>query len=286
LVSKVFYLNSDKYPAIVNDYQQVKEHVQNKQSTDYACLFEALPPVRRTLSIPDKIKHGEIATALGMASLALINLPEDISDIKGAINQLKGAAPKYDYTKCQHPFSFVKGTLLNDFADITKATNKDLAEKILNSDKILAQTVFGEKVLSILGVEKVDKVTTKIHAIGSTEKNPKFIKANVYEGTLFGKTTARMMERTTKWGIIAMALLETPKIAKEFCNGDTISEKVENGSKQTLKAGINVAVMTAGIGYMGAIGAQKFGPIGSLVGMGAGAILGGFGSKKIQGYIS
>jgi len=46
LVSKVFYLNSDKYPAIVNDYQQVKERV-------------------------------EIATALGMASLALINLPEN-----------------------------------------------------------------------------------------------------------------------------------------------------------------------------------------------------------------
>lgn len=97
MVSKVFYINSDKCPAIVNDCQQIKERVENKQSTDYTCVFEALPPVRRTLTIPEKIKHGEIATTLGMASLALINLPEDLRDIKGAYFQLKGAAPKYDF---------------------------------------------------------------------------------------------------------------------------------------------------------------------------------------------
>lgn len=286
MVSKIFYLNSDKYPAIVDDCQQIKERVDKKKDSDYLCVFEALPPVRRTLSIPDKIKHGETTTALGMASLALINLPEDLRDIRGAYNQLKGAAPKYDHTICQHPFSFFRGTMLNDLADVNKASNKEFAKKLLKSDITLADTTFGKRTLKVLGVKPVDYVETQIKNIGHTEENAKYVTAKIYDGSKFGKLTAHAMERTTKWGLIVTALLETPKLAKAFCKGDSISEKADNGVKQVVKSAINVASITVGIGYMGAIGAQKFGAIGSLVGMGLGAVIGGYGSKKIQEIIA
>jgi len=137
-----------------------------------------------------------------------------------------------------------------------------------------------------LGVECVDEIETRVHDFGSTEAAPKFVKANVYEGSGFGKLTAHSLERTTKYGVLAMALLESPKIIKAFNNGDDIEEKIKNGGKQVLKSGINVAAITAGIGYAGAIGAQKLGPVGSLVGMGAGAIIGGYGSKKLQELVA
>ena len=57
-----------------------------RENTGLFCALESIPPVRRTLDIPDKIEHGEITSALGMASLALINLPEDFRDVKNAVN--------------------------------------------------------------------------------------------------------------------------------------------------------------------------------------------------------
>ena len=83
-----------------------------------------------------------------------------------------------------------------------------------------------------------------------------------------------------------MALLKSPKIIKEFTNGDSIREKAKNGTKQILRAGIDVATITAGIGYIGAIGMQKMGPIGSIAGMGLGAVIGNKISNKAQEYIS
>lgn len=262
---------------------------KNKDFLNYS--FEALPQYRRIASIPDKIKAGNTTTALGLASLALINLPEDCRDVVSASKQIKSFftgvkfEPKYDYTKYQHPFSFFRGTFLHNFADPNKSKKPELAQKILDSDKTLAQTKFGKKIINIFGAEKTGSIRTKIHAINSAKENPIFVRANIYEGTKFGKLTAHAMERTTKWGLVAIALLETPQIAKEFCHGDSISEKAKNGAKQVLKSGMNVALTSAGIGYMGAIG-QKLGPFGSLVGMGAGAIIGGYGSRKLQDVIS
>lgn len=268
----------------------------NKSIADYA--FEAIPTYRRVASIPDQINNGDGATALGMAALALINLPEDCRDVVGAAQQVHSQLksiftkeaekyiPKYDYTKCQHPFSFFRGTLLHVLVDPNTSKNPKIAKKILKSDKTLAETKFGEKVLNALGVKNTDVIDTKIETIGSTKENPIFVKANIYEGTKFGELTARAMERTTKWGLVALALLEAPKIIKGFCNGDNITEKAGNGTKQTIKSAINVASITAGIGYLGALGMKKFGPTGSLVGMGLGAILGGTVSKKAQEFIS
>ena len=291
MVSKVYYLNSDKYPMIAEDVQQVKERVDKKDNDKFTCVFEALPQYRRIHSTSDKLQQGQTASALGMAGLVLVNFPEDCRDIKSALKQLKCLftgekfEAAYDYTKYQHPFSFFRGTMLKNLANPNTSSNPIMARKILESDKTLAETSFGKKMLNFLGVEKINKIKTKIHSISSSLDNPVFVKANVYEGKAFGKLTAHTLERCSAWGIAAMAVVELPQMIGAFCKGDNIFEKGENGAKQIAKSGINVAAITAGIGYMGAIGA-KFGPAGSLIGMGAGAIIGGYGSKKLQEFIS
>jgi hypothetical protein len=103
-----------------------------------------------------------------------------------------------------------------------------------------------------------------------------------YEGNLFAQLTGRALRRTTKLGLIALALIEVPKILKKMFEGKNIFEQGKNTLEQTAKSTVNVASVAAGIGYCGAIGAKYGGSIGSLVGMGAGAILGSKLSEKIQ----
>lgn len=277
----------------VLEYGQVKNIMRKEKEEDIvtSCALKTFSPYRRVASIPNEINQGQILTALGAAAYAGVNLPEDIRDVKNGIEQIKAFfkgekyVGKYDFTKYQHPFSFFRGTLLHRFVDPNTSKNPELAQKIFDSDITLAQTEFGKKIINIFGAKKTKQIKTEIHSIGSTKENPVFVKANVYEGTKFGILTAHAMERTTKWGLAVTALLETPQIIKELCHGDDIFEKGENGTKQVFKSAMNVALTTAGIGYIGAIG-NKYGPLFSLAGMAAGAVIGGYGSRKIQDSIS
>lgn len=266
MVSKVFYLNSDKFPAIVDDCQQIKDRVENKHDNEYLCVFEALPPVRRTLSIPDKIKNGDTTTALGMASLALINLPEDLRDIRGAYRQLNGAKASYDTRNYQHSFSFFKGTAIEEWFYKHVDRGAKWANWLRKNDRTLADTKIGEKVLKRTGSGITDIIETSI-----TNFKGEQALAVKYGGSIFGELTGRALRRTTVLGIVAMALLEVPKIFKS-------DEKI----KQTAKSAVNVASITAGIGYCGAIGSKYCGATGSLIGMGVGAILGSTLSNKMQ----
>jgi len=269
VVSKVYYLNSEQFPAIANDYQQVKERVENKPSTDYNCVFEALPPVRRTLSIPDKIKHGDTTTALGMASLALINLPEDWKDIKGSYRQLKGEKASYDMKSYQHDFSFFRGTTIEEWLHKHIKSGNKWASLLRNKDITLADTPFGEKIIKLVKADEEDLIKTTIKNAAGEEAF-----AMKYAGSEFAQLTGRALRRTTLLGVGAIALLELPKIFKS-------DEKI----KQTAKSAMNVASITAGIGYCGAIGAKYGGSAGSLIGMGVGAILGCKLSTKAQEVI-
>ncbi len=80
--------------------------------------------------------------------------------------------------------------------------------------------------------------------------------------------------------------MELYNITKAATKGNTLGEEAKNGTKQTIKSGINLASMTAGIGYGGAIGAKYGRGFGSLVGMGIGAALGSEISKKTQDIIT
>lgn len=69
-------------------------------------------------------------------------------------------------------------------------------------------------------------------------------------------------------------------------DGNNMAEQAGNTAKQTVKSGINLASITAGIAYGGAIGSKYGGPLGSLIGMGTGAVFGSLVSKKAQEVIS
>ena len=238
------------------------------------CALETIPPVRRAISIPDKIQHGEITSALGMASLALINLPEDLRDIKSALDQFRGLEPKYkEYKEYQHSFSFFRGTAIEEWLHRHVNAGKKWANWLYYNDKTVADTNFGDNLLNLVkGKESEDFIETKI-----TDFVGHKVPAFKYEGGKFAQLTGRALKRTTKLGVLALALLEVPQIINAIQKGETI--------EQTAKSAINVASITAGIGYGGAIGAKHGGAIGSLVGMGFGAVLGSKLSEKVQKFI-
>ena len=233
------------------------------------CALETIPPVRRAIAIPDKIQHGEITSALGMASLALINLPEDMRDIKSALDQFKGLEPKYKYKEFQHDFSFFRGTAIEEWLYKKVKAGKKWAKWLYHNDIPLADTALGEKILKLVKAGEADVIKTTIK-----DYKGRSALAVSYEGTKFAQLTGRALRRTTKLGVLALALLEVPKIINSIQKGETL--------QQTSKSAINVASITAGIGYGGAIGAKHGGAFGSLVGMGFGAILGSKASEKIQ----
>lgn len=319
MVNQIYYLNTDKFPAIVNDYKQVKNYVtlnsfqgriderpcdaesssarRNDGDIVKQCVFEALPPVRRVASLPDKVHKGDYVPALGLASLALINLPEDLRDIKTAKEQveafLKGQKYEgaYNYRDFQHEFSFFRGTLLEFLVDFKKTGNIERAKKLYALDKSLLRTKFGERIMNLLGVEQASTETVKKFNKktglweAARDINGKRRIALKFDGSAFGKLTARAMARTTLIGTGVLAAIELPKILKAMTKGNNIGEKAENTAKQTAKSALNFAATTVGIAYGGAIGSKYLKGFGSIVGMGIGAVLTSKASQKLQNAI-
>ena len=246
-----------------------RSDAEKYENSSLFCALEAVPPIRRTLDIPDKIEHGEITSALGMAGLALINLPEDFRDVKSALEQFKGIEPKYDYKDYQHDFSFFRGTAIEKWLHKHVDAGKKWANWLYDNDRTVSQTTFGRKLLKATGGKEKDVIETSI-------ENFKGNKALgfMHEGSKFGQLTGRALRRTTKLGVLALALLEVPKIITAIQKGETI--------EQTAKSAVNVASITAGISYGGAIGAKYGKALGSLVGMGFGAVLGSKLSNGLQ----
>lgn len=288
-----FYTNNGvgQYQPVKQDIQGVKSNVAKVDALDKSvekALLSPLPMFRRTSSLEDKVKNNDLLAAAGLVGIAAINAPEDLRDMKAAGKQLmsfiqgKKFEGAYKYSEVQHPFSFLRGTLLHNLADWNVAKNKDLAKKLVKADVTMADTSFGEKILNLLGTQECGNVKTGIKNIGYTEENPLFVYAKKYEGNAFGKLTAKAMNRVTLIGTVALALLELPKIFKAMNDGKNIAEQAGSTAKQTVQSGINIASITAGIAYGGAIGSKYGGPTGSLVGMGLGAIFGSLTSKKAQ----
>ena len=287
------YYGNQSYPQIQQDYANSKAFAENLNSTDKTvfCALQSLPPVRRISSLPDKLQNGDTLSALGLVGLMAVNFPEDCRDVKAAGKQIgsfiKGAKFEgaYNYKELQHPFSFFRGTLLHKFVDPNTAKDKKLARKLFKMDKTVADTTIGQKILNLLKTKFIGFKSTKIKQIGHTEIKHRFVEAKVFKGSAFGKLTARAMDRTPIISLAILAALELPKIFKAMNEGKNIAEQTGNTAKQTVKSGINVASITAGIAYGGAIGSKYGKAFGSLVGMGFGAILGGIASKKVQEVI-
>lgn len=281
-MSTNFYVTTgySSYPQLQKDIKDVRislvDRVDSLDKKVGEVIFKALPPIRRISSLPDKIQNDDLLPAAGLVGLAVINLPEDCRDIAAAYHQVRGQAPKYDHKKYQHDFSFFRGTLLeSQMKKVSSQKGKETVAKLYEMDKPVYDTAFGEKVKSWLGI--TDKSPLKVNE--TTEVTEIAAKSK------FAELTGRAMKRTTLLGVAALALLETPKIFKATSKGDGIAEQINSTVQQTAKSGINVASIVSGIGYGGAIGAKHFGAVGSLVGMGTGAVAGAFVSSEIQEMI-
>lgn len=271
-VNPVLYQNqTDKLPQIQQDYEDVKKHVD--KDNKFSSIFDIIPTFRRIERVPDKIDQNDYIPAAGLVSLAILNGPEDLRDMKSAYKQIKASAtrnvfiPPYDYRTAQHPFSFFRGTLLHKFVNPATSPCPKLAKWLLKNDTTLWDTKlrnYASKKFEI----KEEAIDTEIKNITHTDKKPNIVKATSFKAkNLFGELTARAMTRTTKIGAMVLGGLECAHLAKEICDE-------ENFFKSTAKSALNVTASLAGIGYGGAIGAKYFGAAGSLVGMGIGAIAG------------
>ncbi len=271
-INPVLYQNElGKFSQIQQDYEEVKKRVdkENKLSS----IFDVCPIFRRVERVPDKIEADDYIPAAGLVSLAVLNAPEDWRDMKSAYSQIKSGAegrsftPSYDYKKAQHPFSFFRGTLLHKFVNPATSPCPKFAKWLLKNDTTLWDTKLKQFVINKFDVKETP-IDTKIENITSTKENPIYIRAKQFiTKSPFGELTARAMTRTTKIGGAVLGGLEAAHLVKEISDG-------ENAIKATAKSAVNFASSIAGIGYGGAIGAKHFGPVGSLVGMGLGAIAG------------
>lgn len=268
------------------------EHILSPEDKKLLAYLEVFPQVRRVASLPDKIETGDVLSALGLAALMAVNFPEDCRDVKAAGRQIRGLFDKnYNYDSLynrrthQHSFSFLRGTAIEKWVFNQIDKGNKFAQKLYEMDRsTLYETKFGKTLRNFFGIKQLNnvKIIDKIQDL----KGKKAL-AYQFKSTIFGgEITARAMKRLPVLSVIALALLEVPKIFKAMGKGNNISEQTGNTVKQTVKSGINVTSTLAGVGYGGAIGAKYAGATGSIVGMGLGAILGVTASKKLQDLIA
>lgn len=263
----------EKFPEIYSDYKNLKNSISGDSSSNV--IFEGLPMYGRINSIPDKLENKDYTPAMGLVSLAVLNGPEDLRDVMSAYKQIKDGFKDphfhsgYDNKIAQHPFSFFRGTIMNDYLNPSSkdCPNPKAAAWIIRQDKTLWDTKLGNWVQKKLGIE-VDEKVTQIQDIASTSVDKKLVLAKVFKtNNPFKDILARAMTRTPILGVAAMGGIEAAHVAHEVKNGKNFFEE---SSKSLLTLGTTLAAT----GILGAIGAKHLGPTGSLAGIGLGAISG------------
>lgn len=264
----------EKFPEIYSDYKNLKNSISGDNSSNV--IFEGLPMYGRINSIPDKLENKDYTPAMGLVSLAVLNGPEDLRDVFSAYKQIKNKFPKpvtfhsgYDNKIAQHPFSFFRGTILNDYLNPSseECPNPKAAAWIIKQDKTLWDTKLGEWFKKKFNIETALDVTN-IEQIDSTPTHKRLVPAKVFKcSNLFKDITARAMTRTPVLGVAAMGGIEAAHVAHEVKNGKNFFE--ESG-----KSLLTLGTTLAATGILGAIGAKHLGPTGSLAGIGLGAISG------------
>ena len=272
----------EKFPEIYSDYKSLKNSISGESSSNV--IFEGQPMYGRIYSIPDKMEKKDYTPAMGMISLAVLNGPEDLRDVFSAYKQIKNKFPKpvtfhsgYDNKIAQHPFSFFRGTILNDYLNPSskECPNPKAAAWLIKQDKTLWDTKFGEWIQKKLDIKKGDMLTD-IEQIDSTHKLKKKVYANIFKtNNPFKDILARAMTRTPVLGVAAMGGIEAAHVAHEVKNGKNFFEEAG-------KSAVTLATTLGATGILGAIGAKHLGPTGSLLGIGLGAITGAIVNKTID----
>ncbi len=263
MISKILLNNNlNNFYQIQQDYEKARKSVDKKD--EISSIFDIVPQVQKA----EQLQNSNSASTPAIATLALLNAPEDIRDMQGVCKQIssliKGEkfVPPYNYKIAQHPFSFFRGTLLNNFINPKTSPFPKFAKWLLKKDITLLQTKFGKWFCKKFNVEQTH-ITTNIKDITYTKATPNYIKAKVFEGNIWGTLTARALTRTPKLGVLALGAVEGIDILSDVANG-------ENFFKATAKSATNLLGSITLSGYYGAIGSKMFGVTGSMLGTGIG----------------
>lgn len=265
-----FFINQvNKYDSFTKQNQIKKDSKAEEVKKDVFAVLSPIPYVRRFAGIDDNTEKGDYVKAATLLGLAVANLPEDTRDIKSSFKQIiKGQKTDYDYKEFQHPFSFFRGTFLEP---LTKK-----CKKLYDMDKTLFDTKAGQKIADLLKVEAEDCISTGKFNCHGIE-----IIATKLSGKFLNKLICRGMLRVPVVGLAIAGLLELPSIIKAATSKDN---KAKNTLKQVLKSTASVLTTTSMIAITGALFARK-GPIGSLVGIGIGSVIGTSASKQLSNMI-
>lgn len=275
----------------VLDNEEKDKPIEEQLDPVEKTIVNSVAPVRRVIGIPDMVKQGDVTAAAALAALTLVSLPEDCRDIHAAYKHSACVLTKkriplaYNYRKYQHDFSFFRGTLLHEGMKRVKSEKgKRIVQKLYDFDKTLYNTKLGKWLQKIMGITNGKEAASSCKKLsGEMLKVQKIIVKKDFLG--LKELTGRAMKRTSILGVIFMGLLEVPRLIKSAKKGKNKEEKAKSFGVQTAKSTLNVLGLTAGMGYLGAIGAKKFGAAGSLIGMGLGVIAGAAASKGAQNLL-
>ena len=256
----------------MKDYRLVKNIFKSKEASEPRQTEEA---PWWTGGIVKETEKKDYVCANTIAAMAILNGPTDLSDVFSAWKQIESRFKEkrpdgYDPKKAQHPFSFFRGTILHEYLNPNseKCINKKWAKKVIKSDKPLVDTKFGNLILQKLGVEEVGRVQTNIKEITYSENKHFFVDAKVYKSkNSFGDMTVRALSRTPKYSIAALGALEGIHSTYNVIKG-------EDPKKELARVATKVVSTTAAVGYLGAVGYKHLATFGSLLGMGAGSLIG------------
>lgn len=285
--------------AKINNSQKIDNKKQEELIEKYdknIGLLRNAPILDRFDYVITKLKQGEYISATTMGMLSIMYGPEDLREVKSAYKQIKNLFQnnRYEddriYQRAQVPFSFFRGSILANSLNHFATQNLDLENMgplkrwwywsiaqlklwLLEKDKAVVDTKFGEKVLDFFNV-KADKIITQVDEIAQNSTKTKQIKAYEFiSDNKLGKLTARAMTRIPVLGTIADATIEALEIRNDIKDGENFFESAG-------KVVARYATSTFTTAYLGAIG-SKFGPVGSL----GSIVLANYISNKIEKII-
>lgn len=277
-----FFINQvDKYDLFINQSEK-----NDNQNNDLAIAgFSTIPFYRRLRGVEDAIQSKDTFKATAKGLIALINVPEDTSDLKKVKDQLKSSMSKEEakaLREYQTKFSFFRGTLfeplLKKVADSENEKVKKIGHKIYDADKTLFDSKLGRKLCKFLNVQIVDsKDTTQIGKIYG-----EYVKTYKLKGKPLSKFICRSLMRVPKISLAIVAAIELPTVIAAYFKKDNAKDNFKNGAKQTVKSAVNIFAVTTMTAFLGAVLASRKGHMGSLAGIGLGTFIGSQVSRAVD----
>ena len=281
-ISPVLLQNQqDKILEIYRDYRMIKNAVSSKGND--SALEDTIPVYGQVSDLEEHAENDDFDTIGAITSLAVLKGPEEIDELFSAAAQIKhkmmGKEYKhpYDYTKAELKSSFFRDSIL---AKHMNYRSKDcvfpkLSEWLLDKDKSLFDSKFGTLICKILKIDYTYK-RTPIESITSTPENKLFLKAVEFNTKSLPKEIiGRSLARTSTIGTLALTTIEALDAKNDIQDGAKPVKRIADG---VVKLGTTIA----GVGILGGIGSKYCGPVGSVLGVSTGTVLGTLVSKKLD----